>query len=191
VSIGTVSNVITGVAPVSEPLRLKVTAAIRELNYHPNYVARSLRMQRTRTLGIIVPDLTIPFFPQVIAGAESVARKFGYSLMAVNSGDDSGRQRELLSLLRAHRVEGILLVLAAAPAPLSQIGRMIDAGIPVVCLDRVPDDLNIDSICVQNAAAARQAIERLTLTANGYRRIANCNRSTRITERARTADWLS
>jgi LacI family transcriptional regulator len=170
VSTGTVSNVITGVAPVSEPLRLKVTAAIRELNYHPNHVARSLRTQRTHTLGIIVPDLTIPFFPQVIAGAEAVARKFGYSLMAVNSGDDGTRQKELLSLLRSQRVEGVLLVSAAAPPPLDQIARMIAAGTPVVCLDRVPEELSVDSVSVQNTSAAREATAHLI--ANGYRRIA-------------------
>src|SRR5262245_64633696 len=85
VSVGTVSHVITGSVPVSEPLRLKVNAAIRELNYHPNHVARSLKTSRTRTLGIMVPDLTIPFFPQVIRGAETAAQKKGYSLISVNS----------------------------------------------------------------------------------------------------------
>ena len=63
VSVGTVSHVITGSVPVSEPLRLKVQAAIRDLNYHPNHVARSLKTSKTQTLGIIVPDMTISFFP--------------------------------------------------------------------------------------------------------------------------------
>ena len=63
VSVGTVSHVITGSVPVSEPLRLKVQAAIRDLNYHPNHVARSLKTNKTQTLGIIVPDMTISFFP--------------------------------------------------------------------------------------------------------------------------------
>src|SRR4051794_4488958 len=114
VSVGTVSHVITGSVPVSEPLRLKVQAAIKQLNYHPNHVARSLKTSKTRTLGIVVPDLTISFFPQVIRGAETFARQHGYSLIAVNSDDDCERQRDLLSLLRSQRVEGILLVVAAA-----------------------------------------------------------------------------
>ena len=120
VSVGTVSHVITGSVPVSEPLRLKVQAAIRDLNYHPNHVARSLKTNKTRTLGIIVPDMTISFFPQLIRGAETAARQRGYSLIAVNSDDDGERQKELLSLLRSQRVEGILLVIAAAPTPLNQ-----------------------------------------------------------------------
>src|SRR5215470_14967901 len=113
VSVGTVSHVITGSVPVSEPLRRKVHAAIRKLNYHPNHVARSLKTNKTRTLGIIVPDMTIPYFPRVIRGAETAALKRGYTLIAVNSDDDGDRQRDLLSLLRSQRVEGILLVVAA------------------------------------------------------------------------------
>jgi LacI family transcriptional regulator len=82
VSVGTVSHVINASVPVSEPLRLKVQAAIRDLNYHPNHVARSLKTRKTRTLGIIVPDLTISFFPQVIRGAETRARQNGSRLYA-------------------------------------------------------------------------------------------------------------
>src|SRR4051794_10969261 len=109
VSVGTVSHVITGAVPVSEPLRTRVQAAIRTLDYHPNHVARSLKTSRTRTLGIIIPDMTISFYPQVIRGAEAAARKQGYSLIAVNSDDDPDRQSELFSLLRSQRVEGMLL----------------------------------------------------------------------------------
>jgi DNA-binding LacI/PurR family transcriptional regulator len=170
VSVGTVSHVITGSVPVSEPLRLKVHAAIRKLNYHPNHVARSLKTSRTRTLGIIVPDLTISFFPQVIRGAEAAARKSEYSLIAVNSDDDGERQKDLLSLLRSQRVEGILLVIAAAPTPLNQISLMIDAGIPIVCLDRIPDRVPVDSVSVEDLAAAEMGVRHLIEM--GHRRIA-------------------
>src|ERR1700753_553977 len=125
VSVGTVSHVITGSVPVSEILRNKVQAAIRQLNYHPNHVARSLKTSKTRTLGIIIPDMTISFYPQVIRGAEAAAREQGYSLIAVNSDEDGERQRELLSLLHAQRVEGILLVVAAGPTPPGQLTRII------------------------------------------------------------------
>jgi DNA-binding LacI/PurR family transcriptional regulator len=170
VSVGTVSHVITGSVPVSEPLRLKVKAAIRELNYHPNHVARSLKTNKTRTLGIIVPDVTISFFPQVIAGADKAARHRGYSLIAVNSMEDAERQKELLSLLRAQRVEGILLVVAAVATPLTQITGIIEAGIPIVSLDRVSDRVRVDSVSVENVQAARMAVEHLISTGN--RRIA-------------------
>ena len=170
VSVGTVSHVITRSVHVSDPLRLKVEAAIRNLDYHPNHVARSLKTSRTRTLGIIVPDMTISFFPQVIRGAETAARQRGYSLIAVNSTDSSERQSELLSLLRSQQVEGILLVIAAATTPTNQMTRMIEAGIPVVCVDRVPEKVKVDSISVEDVSAAEMAVDHLI--AMGYRRIA-------------------
>jgi DNA-binding LacI/PurR family transcriptional regulator len=170
VSVGTVSHVITGSVNVSDPLRLKVQAAIRQLNYHPNHVARSLKTSKTRTLGIIVPDLTIPFFPQVIRGAETAARQRGYSIIAVNSDDDGERQKDLLSLLHSQRVEGILLVMAAAPTPQSQITRILDADIPMVCLDRIPDRVAVDSVSVEDVDAAQMGVGHLTDA--GFRRIA-------------------
>jgi LacI family transcriptional regulator len=170
VSVGTVSHVITGSVPVSEDLRVRVQTAIRDLDYHPNHVARSLKTSRTRTLGIIVPDLTISFFPQIIRGAETAARKKGYSLIAVNSSESSERQTELLSLLRSQQVEGILLVIAAGSAPNSEITRLIEAGVPVVCLDRVPDSIPVDSVSVDDVAAAELGTGHLLQM--GYRRIA-------------------
>jgi DNA-binding LacI/PurR family transcriptional regulator len=163
VSVGTVSHVITGSIPVTEPLRRKVHAAIKKLDYHPNHIARSLKTSKTRTLGIIVPDLTISFFPQVIRGAEAAARARNYTLIAVNSDDHADRQKELLSLLRSQRVEGILLVVAAEP-------QTIEAGIPVVYLDRIPDREEVDSVSGEDLTAAEMAVEHLL--ASGHRRIA-------------------
>ena len=123
----------------------------------PNHVARSLKTNKTQTLGIIVPDMTISFFPQLIRGAETAARQRGYSLIAVNSDDDGERQKELLSLLRSQRVEGILLVIAAAPTPLNQLTRILDASIPMVCLDRIPDRVPVDSVSVDDVPQRRWA----------------------------------
>lgn len=170
VAVGTVSHVITGSVPVSGELRRKVQDAIRKLDYHPNHVARSLKTSKTRTLGIIVPDLTIPYFPRVIRGAEAAARQRNYSLIAVNSDDNETRQKELLSLLRSQRVEGILLVLAAGPMPLTQISGIISAGIRIVSLDRIPDKFPVDSVSVEDVSAAELAVDHLISV--GHRRIA-------------------
>jgi DNA-binding LacI/PurR family transcriptional regulator len=147
-----------------------VEAAIRELDYHPNHVARSLKTSKTRTLGIIVPDMTIPFFPRIIRGAEAAARQRNYSLVAVNSDESVRRQRELLSLLRSQRVEGILLVAGAVSDPFDQISRARDSGMPMVCVDRLPGKLEIDSVAVENSAAAEMGASHLL--AMGHRRIA-------------------
>lgn len=114
--------------------------------------------------------MTIPFFPQVIRGAEEAARKKEYSLIAVNSDDDGERQKDLLSLLRSQRVEGILLVVAAAPTPLNQISLIMDAGIPIVCLDRIPDRVPVDSVSVEDLGAAEMGVKHLLEM--GHRRVA-------------------
>lgn len=170
VSIGTVSHVLSGSVPVSDRLRRKVLAAIRTLDYHPNHIARSLKTSKSRTIGIVVPDMTIPFFPRVIQGAEDAARKAGYSVLAVNSGDNPTRQNEMLSLLRSQRAEGILLVVAPGPSSLTQIPRILDSGVPLVCLDRVPGGLEVDTVCVEDREAAMMGMSHLLLL--GHRRIA-------------------
>ncbi len=170
VSIGTVSHVIGGSVPVSVGLREKVLAAINKLDYHPNHIARSLKTRTTRTLGIIVPDLTIPFYPQVIRSAEAAARVLGYSVIAVNSDDSTTRQKEALSLLRSQRVDGVLLVIASGQGSDAQVQKLIASSIPVVCLDRVPDGVQVDSVCVEDAAAAEMAVSHLI--SRGHRRIA-------------------
>jgi DNA-binding LacI/PurR family transcriptional regulator len=96
--------------------------------------------------------------------------KRGYSLMAVNSTDSVERQRDLLSLLRSQQVEGILLVLAATPTPMTHISRVMEAGIPLVCVDRIPEKLSVDSVSVEDTPAAELGVDHLL--SMGYRRIA-------------------
>jgi DNA-binding LacI/PurR family transcriptional regulator len=107
VSAGTVSNVISGSARVSEEARRKVLDAIRILKYQPNLIARSLRTNRTHTLGIEVPDLTIPFFPKIVRGAEAAARERGYFLIVLDSQLSHDLEIDMMALLR-QRVDGIL-----------------------------------------------------------------------------------
>lgn len=161
VSIGTVSHVISGSVPVSDRLKRKVQAAIRNLDYHPNHIARSLKTTKTKTLGMVVPDMTIPFFSQLIRSAETAARLHGYWVLAVDSDDDPARQQEVLSLLRSQRVEGILLVSTAGKGSKAQIRKLLASGLPVVCLDRLPEGIEVDSVCIDDAKAAEMGVNHL------------------------------
>src|SRR5665213_826345 len=135
VSIATVSNVIRGTRRVSAALEERVRAAIRDLDYYPNEIARSLKVKQTRMLGMIIPDITNPFFPEIIRGAEDTAFKRGYFLVTANTDEQIGRERRIISALRSYRVGGILL--ASAPGKdISHIQSIMQAGISVVCLDR-------------------------------------------------------
>jgi DNA-binding LacI/PurR family transcriptional regulator len=161
VSIGTVSHVIGGVVPVSKELRRKVQAAIRALDYHPNHIARSLKTTKTKILGMVVPDMTIPFFSQLIRSVETAAKQAGYWVLAVDSDDDPARQQDVLSLLRSQRVEGILLVSASGKGSKAQIRKLQASGLPLVCLDRLPDGVEIDSVCIEDAEAAKMGVAHL------------------------------
>jgi len=161
VSSGTVSNVISGSTSVSERSRQKVLEAIRVLNYQPNLIARSLRTNRTHTLGIVVPDITIPFFPKIIRGAESAARERGYFLIVLDSESSPVREADMIALLRAQRVEGILLVAAGGDKLSPERTASLTTNSPVVCLDRLPADLDVDSVCVDDCGAAEMGISHL------------------------------
>ena len=170
VSAGTVSNVINGVAGVSEVARQKVLTAIEKLSYRPNLIARSLRTNRTQTLGIVVPDITIPFFPRIIRGAESAAREAGYFLMVLDSENDHVREAAMLELLRSQRSEGTLLVAAGGHQWSADSAAALTAQSPLVCLDRLPEGLAVDSVCVDDARAAAMAVSHLV--ERGHREIA-------------------
>lgn len=170
VSAGTVSNVISGSAKVSEQSRQKVLEAIRKLNYQPNLIARSLKTNRTNTLGIVVPDITIPFFPRIIRGAECAARERGYFLIVLDSVGSPERELEMISLLRAQRVEGVLLVTASGQELSPEQFVSLTSHSPVVWLDRLPVNLDIDYVCVDDCGAAEMAVAHLVQM--GHTRIA-------------------
>ena len=169
VSAGTVSNVISGSTRVSESSRKKVLAAIQSLHYRPNLIARSLKTNRTNTLGIVVPDITIPFFPKIVRGAECAARERGYFLVVLDSQGSHELEVDMMALLR-QRVDGILLVTAGDFKWSEQSVAEIACGPPVVCVDRLPEGFESDSVCGDDFGAAELGIKHLI--SQGHRDIA-------------------
>jgi LacI family transcriptional regulator len=169
VSIATVSNVITGAVRVSPELQKRVLIAIEELDYHPNFVARSLKMQRTRLLGMVISDITNPFFPLLVRGAEDAALERNYLLITFNSDDRVEREAQMLSVLRSRRVDGILLVMAPNAEEPKHIKNLLRSGIPLVLLDRPPVGFQADSVCVDNVGGAFACVEHLLSL--GHRKI--------------------
>jgi LacI family transcriptional regulator, galactose operon repressor len=169
VSVGTVSNVLTGVTPVSAGLRERVRSAVRELDYHPDYVARSLKLRHTMMLGMIISDVTNPFFSSLVRGAEDAALERNYLLLTFNTDDRIEREKRALAVLRSRRADGILLVVAPQAEDYDHVAETLALGTPVVCLDRVPPKLKVDSVTVNNVKAARDCVQHLI--ARGHRRI--------------------
>ena len=169
VSVGTVSNVLSGSPRVSPAIRDRVTAAIAALDYHPNHIARSLKTRQTNLLGMVISDITNPFFTQLTRGAEDAALKHGYLLVASNTDDQLEREKRVLSVFRNRRVDGILLVVAPSRKGAEHIERTLSSGIPIVCLDRVPPGLEISSVAVDAVYGSEMFMRHLLSL--GHRKI--------------------
>jgi len=169
VSIATVSNVIRGTRKVSPELQERVQAAIRELDYYPNAIARGLKVKQTRMLGMIVPDITNPFFPGVIRGAEDTAFERDYFLVAANTDEQIGRERRIISALRTYRVDGMMI--ASTPGnDVAHIRSLIASGMSMVFLDRPVAGIKADAVLLDNVRGARECVRHLIQ--QGHRKIA-------------------
>jgi LacI family transcriptional regulator, galactose operon repressor len=115
VSEATVSYVVNnGPRPVAAETRSRVVAAIQELDYHPSDIARSLRLQRTSTVGLILPDTANPFYGEIARIIENACYTEGYTVILCNSNFDPAREREYISIMRARRVEGLVIIPTSA-----------------------------------------------------------------------------
>lgn len=170
VSTATVSNVLAGVARVSERTRQRVLTVARELDYHPDLIAQSLRKRTTRTLGMVIPDIANPFFPQLVRGAEDAAWENQYLVITFNTDEQAQRERVAVSLMRSRQVDGLLVVAGPHPEGNKEILNAIQSGISTVLLDRNLSGAAADAVLVDNRAAARRGVEEILRT--GSRRVA-------------------
>ncbi len=169
VSISTVSAVINQRGYVSDGMRTRVEKALRDMNYRPNNVARSLRLQATRMIGLIVPDLANTFYAHLMRGAESYLATLGYRLVVADSQEDWKRQQDYLLSFSGKTADGIILVpCMASDKQIESIPRLIRET-PLVYVDRSPLRCEVDSVLVDNSRAAQEATEYLI--GLGHRRI--------------------
>jgi LacI family transcriptional regulator len=159
VSVATVSYVLNGTRFVSAGLRERVLAAVRELHYEPNAAARTLRSNRSHTLGLILPDLRNPFFTEALRGVEDVAEAHGYTVLLANSDEDPRREATHLRVLRGKHIDGLILAPAGALYP--DLEQLVEERFPLVLLDRDLAGLGASAVMLDNRAAARAAVEHL------------------------------
>jgi DNA-binding LacI/PurR family transcriptional regulator len=110
VSLGTVSNVLNNVSTVSEENRRKVLDAVKELNYRVNTVARTLKTKTSRSIGLIIPDITNPYYPELARGVEDAAKKAGLSCFLCNNDRNRQKEKEYINLLIQKNADGMILV---------------------------------------------------------------------------------
>lgn len=168
VSIATVSRVFTGSDPVTDETRKKVMKAVKELDYNPNVLARQLRTMKTKTIIVIVPDITNTFFSKVLRGIEITARRNGYRVLLGDTGNDVTVEYEYLKALYEKHADG--LVLLTARVDRNTIESLMEK-YPAVLACEYLEDSNFPTVSINNMSAARKATEHLLKL--GHKRVAH------------------
>ncbi|GIK27304.1 MAG: LacI family DNA-binding transcriptional regulator [Anaerolineae bacterium] len=170
VSIATVSRVLAGSESVNAALRDRVLTAVRELNYRPNKVARSLRVQKSTSIGLIIPDIQNSFYLSIVRAVEDVAFDSHFRVFLCNSDEDVAKEALYLSHLDDEQIAGVILVPAREKqTPNTEQIRHLAERAPVVLLDRRIAGLDLDTILTNNVDAAYDGVTHLVR--NGHRSI--------------------
>lgn len=164
----TVSRTINNSGYVGRQTRERVEAAIAELGYVPNTLARSLRSRRTNTLALVLTDITNPFWTTVSRGVEDAASSAGYNVILCNTDESEAKQEEYLRVLLEKQVDGVLLVPATSTA--QPIRFIQNQNTPVVVLDRRIPHQRVDVVRTDSEGGACRLVQ--LLLSLGHRRIA-------------------
>lgn len=161
VSTATVSHVINNNYPVSAKVRERVVRAVRDLNYHPNAMARGLRTRSSKTVGMIVPDIINPFFPAIVRAAEDVLNHAGYRLFVGNSDNALQKEEAYYRAFREKRVDGLLMIVAGGPLPPAFLRNHLTGDAPITFIDRYYRRLCADAVLVNNISGSHEAVTHL------------------------------
>ncbi len=165
----TVSNFLNNPATVAPSTRDRVEAAIETLGYRPNLAARALRTRRSQSIGVIVPSITNPYYPELVRGAQDVADERNYAVILGNSDSKPSRERSFLSLMIEQRVDGVIL--RSRQPDLNDITAVLRAAIPLVLITGGPVTADCDRVDCDDESGAYQATHHLI--SQGHRRIAH------------------
>ncbi|WP_347551432.1 LacI family DNA-binding transcriptional regulator [Pseudalkalibacillus hwajinpoensis] len=167
VSIATVSNVVNNTKFVSEKVRQRVLRVIDELDYQANTLAKSLRIQESRLIGVIVSDISNPFFSNVVKGIEEGTAKNGYNVLLCNTALSIEKEIEFLGILIGKRVEGVII--SSSGTDKEYFDNINNLDIPIVFLNRSPNTPSHKVVMTNNIKGANIATEHLIQ--HGYKNI--------------------
>ncbi len=161
VSIATVSRVLNGIEVVNEDTQKRVREAVEKLGYRPNIIARSLKTQRTRTVGILIPDISNSLYPEIVRGIEDVANIYNYNIILCNSDLNVSKEKEYIYVLREKMVDGLLFMSNSLDEDILETLQKLN--MRTVLIETTVDNKNIPNIRIDNVEAARQAVSKLIL----------------------------
>lgn len=166
VSVTTVSRVLNNRPDVSDKTRKKVKTIIEKLGYNPNSIARGLVLRRSFTIGLAIPGISNPFFPEVAKGVQSKAKDKGYSVILYDTNNDIEEEKEAIRILRCKQVDGMILSLSMENR--DELLALEERGFPVVQIDRIIPECTSLSVTIDNVMSAREATQHLVELGHKY-----------------------
>ena len=174
ISTVAVCKALKGDGDISQATRERVLRCVKEMNYHPNLLARGLIEGRSKTIGVVVPELMHSFFAEISSGIARELQPRGYTLLLAYSEEDPMVERAQVNMLLARKVDGLILASAQQPDDLSLFSELKERNVPYVLLDRSYPGLAANFVGVDNVALGRMATEHLLH--RGCRRIGHISR---------------
>lgn len=159
VSIATVSRVLNNSAVVTDETKQRVLDAIKKTGYKPNALARSLKIQKTHTIGLVIPDISSPFYPEVVRGIEDIANMYSYNIFLCNTDQKEDKEMNYIEILREKQVDGIIYMGNIIRE--SVIGQLHDVGIPIVLAATEDGKMEFPNVNIDNKKAAYDAVKYL------------------------------
>lgn len=174
----TVSRALNNRPNVNRKTKERVLVAAKKYGYVPNQIARSLAIRKTETIGVVVPEITHSFFPEVIRGIEEAVYAAGYHLILTHSAEDYNRELDGVNTLQSKRVDGMLISIAQTVTDHSIYKETIRLGIPIVFFDRVVRNIGASCVSIDDENCCTMITEHLI--GHGYKSIAHLSGPTRV-----------
>jgi len=159
VSISAVSAALNNKLGVSKDTRLRIIAVAEKLRYEPNILAKGLITKKSYIIGLIISDISNPFFSKVIRGIEDIANENNFNLVLCNADEDPQKEKAYLRVLQGRQVDG--LIVAPTNESNEYIKELVEKGIPAVLLDRKLNGIEVDSVTVDNVEGSYKAVSHL------------------------------
>jgi LacI family transcriptional regulator len=167
VSAATVSRVLAGKSNGRKDVKQRVLEAVELLDYEPNRMAQSLRLQRSHLVGLVISDIQNPFFTTIVRAIEDALSQAGFAVLLFNTDDNADKESSYLNFLKAEKVAGVII--APTESASQSVPALLKANIPVIAIDRTLAGLEVDSVTTNNREASYQLVQ--TLVQQGHTRI--------------------
>lgn len=161
ISVATVSRALRNSSEINEETKLAVLRLAKEMDYHPNLLARGLSSKKSKILGVVVPTINRQFWSNSISGIENIAYQDGYKVMIFQSAESYQKEVEIVEILANSRVDGILIAFSKETNDYGHIQQVIDRGIPVLLFERVCDMLETSKVVTDDFFGAKKITQHL------------------------------